>query len=130
MRRENRPRDRRVVGPRDARRRDIGQYKPIQVVPHRDFAALAALLLEPQHVLRAVATEVAQAELGDRPGPAGSTAVSVPGNRSAGGVKPVNAPSNQRKIVGPATPNHIAPSESSQIERIDSFFQPSAGQTT
>jgi hypothetical protein len=45
---------------RDARRRDIGQYKLLQVVPHRDFPALAALFLEPHHVLRSVAAKVAQ----------------------------------------------------------------------
>src|ERR1035437_6431614 len=65
----------------------------------------------------------------NRPGPSGSTAVSVLGYGSAGGVTPQTPPSNQRNPVGPAMPNHIAPSASSQIERMDSCFQPAAGQT-
>ena len=67
-----RPEQRRILGlAGDARRIDIGQYKAFQVVPHRDFPALAALFLEPQHVLLAVVLEIAQPQLGDRPGPAG-----------------------------------------------------------
>src|SRR5262249_43649414 len=50
---------------------DIRQYNALQVVPNRDFPALAALFLEPQHVLRPVVLEVAQAELRHGPGPAG-----------------------------------------------------------
>ena len=67
-----RPEQRRILGlARDARRLEIGQDKPFQIVPHRDFPALAALLLKPQHVLLPVVLEVAQPQLGDRPGPAG-----------------------------------------------------------
>ena len=43
-------------------------------MPHRDFPALAPLLLEPQHVLAALTLEIAQPQLGHRPAPAGGKA--------------------------------------------------------
>jgi hypothetical protein len=48
-----------LVGPCAYRRVEIGPDIRFQIVPHRDFPALAALLLKPQHVLRALALEIA-----------------------------------------------------------------------
>jgi hypothetical protein len=47
-----------------SRRLGISQYNARQVVTHRDLPALAAFFLKPQHVLRPVILEIAQAELG------------------------------------------------------------------
>ena len=71
----------------DARRRQIGQYIPLQFQPNRDFPALAALFLKPQHVLLAVVLEILQPQLGDRPRPGRRYTPASPGSPGPAGPR-------------------------------------------
>jgi hypothetical protein len=65
-------------GHRSAFASEYARFKltdPFQIMPHRDFPALAALLLKPQHELCAVMLKIAQPQLGYRSGPAGGESV-------------------------------------------------------
>jgi hypothetical protein len=53
--------------------RRICAERRLQFQPDRDFPALAAIFLEPQHMLLTVVLEILEPQLGDRPRPAGVT---------------------------------------------------------